>query len=89
MTIWLMRIACRINKATNIHSEYVIIIAFPLQQWFHERASMSYYPYYACFVLRYLRIYLTPTYKNMWTRNFLRANGFFFYKNYIELLLLT
>jgi len=35
-----MRFACWINKATNTHSEYVILIAFPLQQWSRERASM-------------------------------------------------
>ena len=29
--IWRMRIACRITKATNTHSEYVILVAFPLQ----------------------------------------------------------
>jgi len=32
MTICRMRIACWIPKATNTHSEYVILIAFPLQQ---------------------------------------------------------
>ena len=32
-------------RATNTHSEYVILIAFPLQQWFHERASMLRYTY--------------------------------------------
>jgi hypothetical protein len=53
MTIWLMCIACRITKATNLHSEYVILTAFPLQQWFHERAAMSCYAYYARFALRY------------------------------------
>ena len=31
MTIWRMRIAGRIPKATNSHTEYVIIIAFPMQ----------------------------------------------------------
>jgi len=31
MIIWGMRIACWIPKATNTHSEYVILIAFPLQ----------------------------------------------------------
>jgi hypothetical protein len=36
MTIWRMRIARWIPKATNTHSEYVIIIAFPLQQWLRE-----------------------------------------------------
>jgi hypothetical protein len=35
-----MRTACWIPKATNTHSEYVIIITFPLQQGLHERASM-------------------------------------------------
>ena len=29
MTIWRMRIACWIPKATDAHSEYVILIAFP------------------------------------------------------------
>ena len=35
-----MHFACWIPKATNTHSEYVILIAPPLQQWLHERASM-------------------------------------------------
>ena len=35
-----MRIACRITKATNTDSQYVILIAFPLQQRLHDRASM-------------------------------------------------
>ena len=38
-----MRIACWIPKATNTHSQYVILIAFPLQQWLHERASVLRY----------------------------------------------
>ena len=42
MTIRRMRIACLIPKATNTHSEYVKIIARPLQQWLHERAFMLY-----------------------------------------------
>jgi len=29
-----------IPKATNTHSEYVIVIAFPLRQWLQERASI-------------------------------------------------
>jgi hypothetical protein len=40
MIIWRTGIACWIPKATEILSEYVIPIAFPLQQWLHERASM-------------------------------------------------
>jgi hypothetical protein len=31
VTIWRMRIACWINNTIDTHSEYVIIIAFPLQ----------------------------------------------------------
>jgi hypothetical protein len=48
MAIWRMRIACWIPKATNTHSEYETLIAFPLQQRFHERASMLRYSYIAC-----------------------------------------
>ena len=40
MTICRMHIACWIPKATNTHSGCIILMAFPLQQWFHERASM-------------------------------------------------
>jgi len=40
MAIWRMRIACWITQGTDSHSEYVILIAFPLQQWLRERASM-------------------------------------------------
>ena len=32
MKIWSMRIACWVHKTTDTHSEYVIIIASPLQQ---------------------------------------------------------
>ena len=39
-TIWSMRISRCVPKAKNKHSEYVILIAFPLQQWLQERASM-------------------------------------------------
>jgi len=37
---WHMRIACWITKATDTHSEYVIIIASPRQQCLRERASI-------------------------------------------------
>ena len=40
-----MRIACWIPKATDAHWQYVILITFPLQEWFHERASMLRYTY--------------------------------------------
>jgi hypothetical protein len=51
MKIWHMPIACWIPKATNTHTEYVKLIAFPLQQWLHVRASMLHYTYTACLVL--------------------------------------
>jgi hypothetical protein len=38
--IWRMRFACWITKATDTHSECVIPIAFPRQQWLRERASI-------------------------------------------------
>jgi hypothetical protein len=40
-----MPFSCRIANAINTHSEYVIITAFPLQQWLHERASALSYKY--------------------------------------------
>jgi hypothetical protein len=45
-----MRIACWVTKATDTRSEYVILIAFPRQQWLHERTSMLRYMYIACLV---------------------------------------
>jgi hypothetical protein len=45
-----MRLACWITKATDIHSQYVILIAFTQQQWLRERASTLRYTYIACLV---------------------------------------
>jgi hypothetical protein len=50
MTIWCMRIACWAPKASNADSEYVILTAFPLLRWLHERASVLRYVYTACIV---------------------------------------
>ena len=36
MTMWGINIACWIPKSKNTHSEYVILIAFVLQQWLQE-----------------------------------------------------
>jgi len=41
-----MCIACWITKVADTHSEYVIFIAFPQQQWLGERI----YTYIACLV---------------------------------------
>ena len=35
-----MRIASEVPRATNTHSEYVMLIAFPLQQWLREHVSV-------------------------------------------------
>jgi len=45
--IWHMRVDCWIRKTTDTHSEYVILTAFPLQQFFHERVSVLRYTYIA------------------------------------------
>ena len=50
MVIWRVRIAWWIPKATNTHLQYVMPIAFPLQQWLHERVSM----------LRYTGVLISP-----------------------------
>jgi hypothetical protein len=50
LTIWCMRIACWTNKAINIHSKYVVLIAFLLQRWLHERSSLLRYKYIGCLV---------------------------------------
>jgi hypothetical protein len=34
-----MCFACWITKATDTHSEYVILIVLPRQEWIRERAS--------------------------------------------------
>ena len=56
MTLWHMDIACWIPKATDTHSGYVILIAFPLQPWLYERASMLCFMYIACLVLLLVQI---------------------------------
>ena len=43
-----VRFACSIPKATDTHSEYIIVIGFPQQKWLHERASVFRYTNIAC-----------------------------------------
>jgi hypothetical protein len=52
MIIWRMRITCWIPKATNALTGCVILIAFPLQRWLHERTSDLHYKYIV-FILKY------------------------------------
>ena len=40
ITIWCLNIACWIPKVTNTHSVYVILTAFPLQEWLHLCTSV-------------------------------------------------
>ena len=57
-------IACLIPKATNKHSEYVILIAYSLQQWLQGRASMLRYADVHCLsynLLRKLSEYILKT----------------------------
>jgi hypothetical protein len=53
-----MHIAYWIPKATDAHSEYVILIAFPLQQWLYERALML---HTHCLSYLYCNLSLNPT----------------------------
>ena len=46
--IWHMRFACWIP--TDTHSEYVLLTAFPPQQWLHERCSGLRYTHIGCLV---------------------------------------
>jgi hypothetical protein len=52
MTIRRTRIACWTPKATNSHTGSVTLIAFPLQQRLHERASMLRGTHVNCLVLQ-------------------------------------
>jgi len=54
LTTWRMRIPCWMTKATNTQSQYIILIAFSLQQWLHERASLLCYS--TCLVLILLQV---------------------------------
>jgi hypothetical protein len=55
-----MRFACRITKATDTHSEYLILIALLRQQWLRERTSVLRYTYVACLII-YIRECLLTT----------------------------
>jgi len=50
LTIWRIRIARWVPKVTNTPSHYVILTAFPIQQWLQELASMLSYTNLACLV---------------------------------------
>jgi len=52
-----MRSVCWIKNATDTHPEYIIFIAFPLQQLLQERALMLRYTYIACLAYLWCTIY--------------------------------
>jgi hypothetical protein len=39
ITIWRKRIVFWIPKATNIHTEYVTLIALPMEQWYNTNPA--------------------------------------------------
>ena len=51
-TIRYMRFVLCITKATNTHSEYVILIAFTRQQCLRERPSLFLYTYVSRLVIK-------------------------------------
>jgi hypothetical protein len=53
MTVWRMRTACWIPQTTTTLREFVILIAFPVQQWLHEHALLLHCTSIACIVYFY------------------------------------
>jgi len=53
MSIWRMRIACWVPKATN--TLRMRNTDFPLQYWVHERAPISRHTYTACLVPSFMQ----------------------------------
>jgi hypothetical protein len=57
-----MRIARRITKATNTHSDYEVLTAFPRQKWLRESASMlRLYVHCQSFCISDLAVYKVTT----------------------------
>jgi hypothetical protein len=48
-----MHIACWVTKATDTHSEYLILVHFPQQQWLRERNSIFHYTYTTIYIIYY------------------------------------
>ena len=55
MAICRICISCWLSQLTKTVSDYVILIAFPLQKWLYGRPSMLHYTYTACLVKFYKR----------------------------------
>ena len=61
-----MRIACWVNKATNRHSEYVILTAFSLQKWLLDPPSMLRYSTLPVLLYTYTRVIQNLKKQNGW-----------------------
>jgi hypothetical protein len=88
-----MRFACWIAKATDAHSERVILIVFPQQQWLRERASMLRYTYTACLVhdsMNNTWVFLTvdSTANDIYPQDSLLTQLYFWLSVYLVLILL-
>jgi len=59
MIILRIRIACWVSKATNT-LRLCNVSCFTLQQWLHERASMSRHMYVACLLKKWILIEIRP-----------------------------
>jgi len=46
-----MSFTCWLTKATDLHSEYVLLTASPLQELLRERATLLSYNYVNCLVI--------------------------------------
>ena len=55
-----MLFACWLTKATHTHSEYVIHLAFPRQQWLCERVSVLRYTTLPAFLVKKGQQFRTP-----------------------------
>jgi hypothetical protein len=49
-TIRSMSFACWVNKATDTHLEYILLVAFPLLQWVGQRHSTLLFKYIGCLI---------------------------------------
>jgi len=55
ITVWRVCSPCWIPKFKDMYSEYVKVIAFPLQQWMQERSSVLRYTFITCLIIHSLR----------------------------------
>jgi hypothetical protein len=67
-TTWCLHISFWIPKTTNTHSQYITLIALPLQERLHKRALMLRYTYIVCLVyVLYSMDYVDLIYFNVLT----------------------